>query len=76
MHQWILTSCRTLSHSLRAFSSKMHGVFSKMPGVLAYGRAAVGVPKPGITFPLHLMFTLFVAGYSCEYLALGSKLSL
>jgi len=40
---------------------------------MSYGRANIGMPKPGITFPLHLMFALFVGGYSCEYLALGSE---
>lgn len=44
-------------------------------GMLAnYGKAAIGVPKPGIKFPMHLMISLFVGGYTCEYLALGRKL--
>jgi hypothetical protein len=43
-----------------------------MNRILAYGKANINVLKPSFAFPVHLMFTLFVAGYTCEYMALGS----
>jgi hypothetical protein len=44
-----------------------------LPRLAAYGRANIGTPKPGITFPLHMMTGLFVIGYTCEYLAVGRE---
>lgn len=45
-----------------------------MFGMLArYGAMNIGVPKPGIKFPIHLMTALFIGGYTCEYLALGRE---
>jgi hypothetical protein len=45
----------------------MFGAFAR------YGVATVGIPKPGIKFPMHLMTALFIGGYTCEYLALGRE---
>jgi hypothetical protein len=50
---------------------------AKIPAAfMAYGKRNIGCPKPDMTFPIHLMFSIFVVGYSMEYIALGRELKI